>query len=148
MAHTYISQLVHVVFSTKSRRDLIPENNLDEVWRYLAGIARKNGFKAIAIGGTQNHAHALLSLPETVPLSKAVQLMKGGSSKWIHEKFGREFAWQEAYGAFTIGVSQIEATVAYINAQIAHHQKASFEAEFVSFLKKHGIEYDKRYVLG
>jgi len=147
MAHTYISQLVHVVFSTKSRRNILPEN-LDEVWSYIAGIARKNGFKAVAVGGTQNHVHVLLSVPATVPLSKAVQLVKGGSSKWIHEKFGLTFAWQEAYGAFTIGVSQMNATVSYINSQKEHHKKSSFEAEFVSFLKRHGIEYDERYVLG
>ena len=147
MAHTYISQQVHVVFSTKSRRNVLPER-LDEVWSYIAGIARKNGFRAIAVGGTQNHVHVLLSLPATVPLSKAVQLVKGGSSKWIHEKFGSDFAWQEAYGAFTIGVSQMDATIGYINSQVEHHKKASFEAEFVSFLKKHEIEYDERYVLG
>jgi putative transposase len=148
MAHTYISQLVHVVFSTKSRRELLPGQDLEEVWSYLAGIAKRNGFKAVAVGGTRNHVHVLLSLPATVPLSRAVQLIKGGSSKWIHEKFGGDFAWQKAYGAFTIGVSQVEATVAYIKCQEAHHSTASFDAEFISFLKKHGIEYDERYVLG
>ena len=148
MAHTYISQLIHVVFSTKSRRDILPEQNLEEVWSYVAGIARHNGFKAVAVGETRNHTHVLLSLPATISLSKAVQLIKGGSSKWIHEKFGRDFAWQEAYGAFTIGVSQIDPTVAYIKSQEAHHSKASFEVEFLSILKRHGIEYDERYVWG
>lgn len=72
MSHTYISDLVHVVFSTKNRRNVIPADPHERLWSFLGGIARKNGFKAIAIGGTENHVHALLSLPATMPLSKAV----------------------------------------------------------------------------
>ncbi len=116
----------------------------------MGGIARENNLKALAIGGIEDHVHLLLSLPATIPIAKAIQVIKGGSSKWIHEKFPerRDFAWQEGYGAFSVGISQIEATVHYIRTQQEHHRKRTFKEEFLSFLKKHGIEYDERHVLG
>jgi len=92
----------------------------------------------------------LLSLPPTLPVAKAVQLIKAGSSKWLHETRPelRGFAWQEGYGAFSIGVSQVEETVRYIKEQPGHHGTRSFEEEYMAFLKKHRIEYGKRYLFG
>jgi putative transposase len=105
MSHTYVSDLVHCVFSTKERRKLIPSEIQPQLWSFLGGIARKNGFKALMAGGTENHVHILLSLPATIPLAKAVQLLKGASSRWMNETHTKGFAWQEGYGAFTLGVS-------------------------------------------
>ena len=83
-------------------------------------------------------------------IAEALQLIKGGSSKWIHDTFAdqRDFAWQEGYGAFSIGISQLDATIAYVNSQPEHHRKKTFEEEFVSILERHGIPYDPRYVWG
>ncbi len=148
MSHTYVSELVHVVFSTKNRRNTITLDLQDRLWSFLGGIARKNAFKTIAVGGIENHVHLLLSLPATIPLSKAVQLLKAGSSKWLNETPGRHFEWQQGCGAFTVGISQQDQTVAYINSQAEHHKKRSFEEEFVAFLKKHNIDYDPQYVFG
>ena len=148
MSHTYTSELIHCVFSTKERRNLIKDEFQPRLWSFLGGIARKNGFKTIAIGGTTNHVHILLSIPATIPLSKAVQLLKGGSSKWINEIEGGRFAWQEGYGAFTVGISQEADTIRYINSQREHHRRRSFEEECVAFLNKHRIEYDPKYVWG
>jgi REP element-mobilizing transposase RayT len=148
MSHTYVSDLVHCVFSTKERRNSIAPDKQLQLWSYLGGIARKNGFKAVAIGGTENHIHILLSLPATMPLAKAVQLIKGGSSKWMNDTGGRRFAWQEGYGAFTVGISQQPHTIAYINSQAEHHKEHSFEEEFLAFLQKHAIDYDPKYVWG
>ena len=116
----------------------------------MGGIARDNKMKALAVGGVDDHVHMLLSLPSTLPISKAMQLIKGGSSKWIHDVFPtrRDFAWQEGYGAFSIGISQIDDTKQYIANQHEHHRVKSFEEEFLAFLEKHGIEYDPRYVWG
>ena len=148
MAHTYVSELIHCVFSTKLRQNTIPSDRQNRLWSFLGGIARKNGFKAIAVGGTRNHVHVLLSLPATVSIAKAMQLLKGGSSKWMNENGNGKFAWQEAYGAFSVSISQQKATVDYINSQAQHHAKRSFEEEFVAFLHKHGIKYDEKYVWG
>ena len=147
MSHSYIFNLVHCVFSTKYRRNLITKERQPQLWSYLGGIARKNGFKALAIGGTENHVHILLSLPATLPLAKALQLLKGGSSKWMSDT-GDPFAWQEGYGAFTVSVSQQVHTIAYINSQERHHAQRSFEEEFLAFLNKHEIGYDSQHVLG
>src|SRR5262245_55479937 len=89
MSHTYFSILVHCIFSTKERHPVIPPELKNKLWPYIAGIARQNLFKAVAVGGMSDHAHALLSLPTTMPVAKAVQLIKGGSSKWINDHLKR-----------------------------------------------------------
>ncbi|HLW83958.1 MAG TPA: IS200/IS605 family transposase [Candidatus Sulfotelmatobacter sp.] len=148
MSHTYISDLVHCVFSTKLRQNLIPPEIQPELWAFIGGVARENGFKALMVGGTENHVHILLSLPATLPVAKAMQLVKGASSRWMNETRTHDFAWQEGYGAFTVGISQKAHTIAYIQSQAEHHRKRSFEEEFVAFLKRHDVEYDPQYVWG
>jgi REP element-mobilizing transposase RayT len=148
VSHTYVSELIHCVFSTKQRRNLISPEVQPQLWSFLGGIARKNGFKALMVGGTENHVHILLSLPATLTLAKAMQLAKGASSHWMNEKFKSEFAWQEGYGAFTLGISQKKDTIAYIRSQAEHHYKHNYEEEFLAFLKKNGVEYDPKHVWG
>ena len=106
--------------------------------------------KALAVGGADDHVHVLLSLPSTTSIAKAAQEIKALSSKWVHETFPehKDFAWQQGYGAFSIGVSQIKKTIRYIDTQAEHHRKKTFQEEFVSFLKAHGIDYDERYIWG
>ena len=111
----------------------------ERVWAFMGGIARKNGMKALAIGGVEDHVHVLLSVPGTVPVAKGVQLIKAGSSKMIRATFTKDFEWQEGYGAFSIGVSQVRATVAYIRNQRQHHRTIDSQEEFRAFLMKHGI---------
>ena len=120
------------------------------LWPFIGGIARENGMKALAVGGAEDHAHVLLSLPATTPVAKAVQLIKGGPSKWAHETFPerRGFAWQEGYGAFSVSVSHVRDTVAYIGRQAEHHRRALFEDEFRQFLRKHRIGFDEQHVWG
>jgi REP element-mobilizing transposase RayT len=145
---SYISSYVHCVFGTKERRRLITPELRDRLWPFLGGIARQNKMKAIEIGGVEDHVHILLSLPSTMAISKVLQLMKGGSSKWIQETYSehRPFAWQEEYGAFSVSVSQLDKTIEYIKGQEAHHRKMTFQEEFLALLKKHRIEYDERYL--
>jgi REP element-mobilizing transposase RayT len=148
MPHTYVSGLIHCVFSTKQRRNLISAEIQPQLWSFLGGIAHKNGFQALMVGGTENHVHILLSLPATMPLAKAVQLVKGASSHGMNETFKTQFAWQEGYGAFTVGVSQKTDTIAYIQNQAEHHRKRNFEEEFLAFLKKNDVEYDPKHMWG
>ena len=145
---SYVSSYFHCVFSTKERRPLITPALRERLWPFLGGIARQNKMKAIEIGGVADHVHVLLSLPSTVSISKALQLIKGGSSKWVHETFPehRLFAWQEKYGAFSVSVSQLDRIIGYIRNQQERHRKISFQDEFLALLKKHRIEYDERYL--
>jgi len=145
---SYVSSYHHCVFSTKERRPLITASLQERLWPFLGGIARQNKMKALEIGGVADHVHILLSLPATMPIAKAMQLIKGGSSKWIHENFPdqRLFAWQEKYGAFSVSVSQLDTIIAYIKNQPEHHRKMTFQQEFEALLKKHQIEYDEKYL--
>jgi REP element-mobilizing transposase RayT len=115
------------------------------LWPYLGGIAKANKMSPLAIGGVADHVHALVSLPATLTISKAVQLLKGNSSKWLHEQFPElwSFGWQEGYGAFSIGLSGVAATKNYIATQAEHHRRKTFQEEFRSFLDKHGLAYDE-----
>ena len=144
--HSFSSCLMHCVWSTKNREPLLTSDLRDRLWPYLGGIARENQMKAVAIGGAVDHVHILLSLPAKLSVAKAIQLLKGNSSKWIHETFPklRFFAWQEGYGAFSIGISGVDATVSYIKNQAEHHRKHSFREEFKTMLRKDGLNYDER----
>ncbi len=144
--HSFTSIFVHCVWSTKNREPLLTSDVRDRLWPYLGGIARENKIKAPAIGGAADHVHVLVSLPATLSVAKALQLLKGNSSKWTHETFPkmRSFEWQEGYGAFSIAVSGVDASVAYIRNQAEHHRARSFRDEFRAILQRHGFEYDER----
>ena len=145
---SYVSSYFHGVFSTKERHKLITPGLQERLWPFLGGIARQNDMKTLTIGGVEDHIHILLSLPATMPIAKAMQLIKGGSSKWIHETFPDQqlFAWQEQYGAFSVSVSQLDMVTTYIQNQREHHRTRSFQEELLDLLKKHRIEYDERYL--
>jgi REP element-mobilizing transposase RayT len=148
MPHSYVSNLVHYIFSTKERFPFIDQELESRLWSYMGGIARENGMKALAVGGTTDHAHALISLSATLSVAKGIQLIKGGSSKWVHDQWPkhRKFEWQDGYGAFSISASQTKSVITYINGQKEHHRKRTFEEEFLQFLDNYRVEYDPRYV--
>jgi putative transposase len=114
----------------------------------LGGIAKENKMKALTIGGVSDHVHILVSLPSTLSVAKGVQLLKGNSSKWIHETFPRlrSFEWQEGYGAFSISVSGVSETREYIRNQKEHHRRRSFQEEFAAMLRKHGFADDEPFL--
>ena len=150
MGSSCVSSLYHVVFSTKERKRTLTLELRERLWPYMGGIARTNHMKALSIGGVEDHVHLLLSIPSALHIAKAVQLIKGGSSAWMHEEFPeyRHVYWQEGYGAFSIGVSQIGDTIRYTERQAEHHHRTSFQDEFRTFLKRHEIEFDERFVWG
>ena len=145
---SYVSSYFHCVFGTKERRPQITPELRERLWPFLGGIARQNQIKALEVGGVEDHVHLRLSLPPTVSIAKAMQLLKGGSSKWVHETFPehRLFRWQEKYGAFSVSVSQLDKALEYIKGQAEHHRKMTFQEEFVALLKKHRMAYDERYL--
>src|ERR1043165_9805925 len=120
---SYISSYLHCVFGTIERRPLITPELRERLWPFMGGIARQNQMTAIEIGGMPDHVHMLLSLPSTLSIAKALQLIKGGSSKWVHETFPehRLFGWQVKYGAFAVSVSLLDKIVQYIKDQEPHH---------------------------
>jgi len=149
MANTYTSLHYHVVFSTKNRQPFLGEAIRGRLFAYLGGIARENKMTALEIGGVADHVHLLLSIPASLAVSKAVQLLKGGSSHWLNETFSDiiDFAWQDGYAAFTVSQSQLDDVRAYIRSQPEHHRTKTFVEEYRAFLTRHRIEYDERYLL-
>lgn len=150
MANTYTSLFYHVVFSTKNRVNYIKPEIENRVWAYIGGVARKHKMTALQVGGIEDHIHALVIAPPVLSLSQMAQFLKGDSSKWIKDEFPmlRGFAWQDGYGAFTVSKSNIPDVIDYIKNQREHHRKKSFQEEYLGLLKKHGIEYDERYLWG
>ena len=148
MPQSLASLLVHIIFSTKNRTDLIAPEIETQLYSYIGGILTNNKSRLIAANGTTNHIHLLVSLSKTIALSEIIGDVKRDSSKWVKTqgaKFG-DFHWQDGYGAFSLGQSQVPAVKRYIMGQKEKHQALSFEDEFRSFLRKYEIEFDERYV--
>jgi len=147
MAHTFTNLLSHVIFSTKDRLPLLTPDLRPDMLAYLGGIVRKLHGKVIESNARADHVHCLLSLPPTLAVAEALRVLKSNSSLWVHETRHRKvFAWQTGYGAFSVSQSNVPAVARYIRNQDQHHRKVSFQEEFIAFLKRHGIEYDERYI--
>ena len=145
---SFVKVYVHYVFSTKYREPYIVPELENQLWAYMGGIARNNNMEAIAINGTEDHAHVLLSLPSTITIAHAIQLVKGASSNWVHETFReyQDFEWQKGYGAFIISHYDLQKTINYIKNQRKHHQTQNYKSEFLGLLKKYDLDYDERYI--
>jgi putative transposase len=111
MAQTLVCLRVHVVFATKDRRPMITPEVESELYAYLGGTMKNLDSHCLAAGGTANHVHLLISQSKNMALSRLMEEIKKSSSKWIKTKGAtlRTFGWQDGYGAFTIGQSQVEA---------------------------------------
>lgn len=148
MAQTLTQILLHLVFSTKNRADLITPEIEPDLFAYLGGICRNLDCPLIAAGGTTNHIHLLVAFGKTITLADLLMHTKKDSSKWLKSKGIRPFAWQEGYGAFSIGESGRAATMTYIKKQKKHHTRMTFEDELKTLCRKYRVEYDPKYLLG
>ena len=137
---SYVSNHVHVVFSTKGRLKTIPEDVQPKLWAYLAGVARKHGMVPVAVGGMADHAHVLLDLGASLGIAKAVQVLKANSSRWMNEHPGARFEWQDGYFACSVSKSQVATVRKYIENQAEHHRTIDSSQEFALLLKRHGLE--------
>ncbi|MGB7070784.1 MAG: IS200/IS605 family transposase [Pyrinomonadaceae bacterium] len=145
MPQSLIKILVHVVFSTKNRVDLISPEIEAELFAYIHGIVHNNKSKLIIVNGTSNHIHLLISVGKTIDISNLVGHIKRSSSVWL-KQHREDFYWQEGYGAFSIGQSQVNDVVRYIEGQKQHHAVSEFKDEFRTMLKKYQLKYDERFV--
>jgi putative transposase len=147
MPSTHLSLHFHVIFSTKDRQPYIAEEWRSRLHEYLGGLIRSAGAIPEVVGGVADHVHLLVGLRATHTLSSFVQDIKQTSSRWIHETIGaKDFVWQQGYGAFTVSVSNREAVKEYIGSQPEHHRTKTFQQEYVTFLKKHEIKFEEKYL--
>ena len=150
MANTYTCLHYHFVFSTKNREPWITPAVEDRIWAFLGGIARKNRMTPLQIGGIEDHIHLVAGMAPTVAPADAVQLLKGGSSHWIHKTLPGflSFAWQDGYGAFAVSKSGLPEVIRYVETQRERHRARTFQEEYRALLDKHQINYDERYLWG
>jgi REP element-mobilizing transposase RayT len=149
MPQSLAKVLVHIVFSTKNRSPFLSDKNVrEEMHAYLGGTCNNLDCPVLTVGGVADHVHILCALSRNLPIAKVVGDMKRGSSKWIKTK-GRmltKFAWQNGYGVFSVGQSEVERVRQYIVGQEDHHRKKTFQDEYRSFLKEYGVNYNERYI--
>ncbi len=141
--------LYHIVFSTKERKPLLRNDDFrDEVWRYMAGIASNLEGDALRVGGYFDHSHLLVRIPAKLAVADFVRQLKASTSKHINDEMNatRKFHWQDGYGAFSVSRSQADAVVTYIDRQLVHHRRRTFQEEYLKMLDNHEIEYDPKYL--
>ena len=138
----------HIIFATRYRQKTIRPELQHRLYEYIGGIVRKQKGHLIEIGGVEDHIHILANLSPVAAISDSVRDIKANSAKWMNELPERKdkFEWQKGYGAFTVSASQIESVCKYIQNQKEHHRVKSFEEEYIEFLKRHGIEFERRYL--
>lgn len=148
MSHTFTQLTVHAVFSTKERRKLIPAAHAKRIHAYMASLINDRFGFTREIGGSADHVHILFDIKQVESVADCMEAVKSVSSGWVHDTFAglRDFAWQEGYGAFSVSASSIPRVRAYLRGQEEHHKARPFEDEFKALLKRHGIQYDERYL--
>ncbi len=148
MANTYTQIHIHAVFAVQNRLSLINKSWQFRLYQYLTGIVQNNGHKLLAINGMPDHIHILFGMRPLQSVSDLLQDIKGDSSKWINQNklVKGKFSWQEGYGAFSYGKSQISDIATYIQNQEKHHKKRTFREEYLEFLKLFEINFDERYI--
>ena len=148
MANTFSQIYIQVVFAVKGRENLISKDWKDELYMYITGICKNNHQKLIAINGVSDHIHIFIGLKPSMAISDLVKDIKAYSSRFINEKqwIKGKFSWQEGYGAFSYGHSQLDTVIKYIQNQEAHHATKTFKEEYLEFLAKFEVEYDEKYL--
>jgi putative transposase len=148
MANTFSQIYIQTVFAVNSRLSLVRTEFKEELYKYITGIVKNKGQKLISINGMTDHVHILIGLKPAMALADLVQDIKADSSNFINRKKwvrGR-FSWQEGYGAFSYGHSQLDTIIRYIQNQEQHHRRRSFKDEYLAWLKKFEIPFEEKYV--
>jgi putative transposase len=140
--------ILHIIFSTKDRERWLDSDVRRRMHAYLATICRDLGVDFVHVGGLSDHVHIVSTLPRTLSQAQLVEQIKKTSSKWIKTVNARcrGFTWQRGYGAFSVSASQLESVLDYVNSQQEHHRTRTFQEEYRELLRKHGVDFDERYV--
>jgi putative transposase len=147
MANTYTQIHLHIIFAVKYRDGVIQASWKDELYKYIVCVIQENKHKLIIINGMPDHIHILIGMHPTQSIADLLQDIKGNSSTWINKRklVRGKFEWQEGYGIFSYGKSQIKEVIKYIENQEEHHRNRTFRDEYLAFLEKFEVEYDEKY---
>ncbi len=140
--------ILHIVFSTKNREPWLDSNLRPRLHAYLATICRDLGSDFVRVGGVADHVHIVATLSRIVSQAQLVEQIKKLSSKWtktVDVRY-RGFCWQRGYGIFSVSPSQLDTVLEYVDKQHEHHRTRTFQEEYRDLLRKHGMDFDERYV--
>lgn len=149
MAQSLSKILVHTVFSTKDREPLLDDADLlAETHAFLGGVLTRLDCQPLIVGGVADHVHILHVLGRTKDIAEVVKEVKRVSSSWLKTRGPglEEFSWQNGYGAFSIGASQVPRVRRYIESQADHHRRMTFQDEFRGLLRRYDVPFNERYV--
>jgi putative transposase len=148
MPQSLTKLLVHLIYSTKNREAVLLDDIRDELHRYMAGILKEWESPPILVNSVADHVHILYSHSKNHSISRIVEQVKTGSSKWLKTKGAsfEGFHWQNGYGAFSVSQSSVAAVVKYIEGQQEHHRRRTFQEEYRDFLRRYEVPFDERYV--
>jgi putative transposase len=140
--------ILHIIFSTKNREPWLHSDVRPRMHAYLATICRDVDADFVRVGGAADHVHIVTTLPRTLSQAQLIERIKKASSKWIKplDVRYRSFFWQRGYGAFSVSPSQLDSVLEYVNKQQDHHRTRTFQEEYRELLRKHGVDFDERYV--
>jgi putative transposase len=148
MANTYHQIYLQVIFAVKYREAVIKQDWQSNLFGVIGNLINDVGCKTIIVNGVEDHVHCLIGLKPSVSVSEMMQAVKGKSSKYIndHSLTQHRFEWQEGYGVFSYGQSQVDSVYKYIKEQQEHHKEQTFRDEYLEFLQKFKVEYDEQYI--
>ena len=148
MAGTFHQIHLQIIFAVKGRANLLQKQWRQEVFKYMAGIIKKKDQKPIIINGVSDHVHLFVGLKPVMSVSDLVRDVKNNSSNFIndHGWLPDKFSWQEGFGVFSYGHSQIDRIYNYVLNQEQHHRKTTFKEEYEAYLEKFEIEHEDRYL--
>jgi putative transposase len=145
---TFSQIYIQIVFAVQNRNALISPDWDESLYKYITGIIQNKDQKMLAINGVLNHIHFLIGMRPSCCLSDLIREVKKSSNDFIKvNRFTKfNFSWQEGYGAFSYGHSQVDTVIRYIHRQKEHHKKQTFQSEYKTILKRFEIEHDDRYL--
>jgi putative transposase len=148
MSQSLSKVILHIIFSTKDRQPWLDTDVRPRMHAYLAIVCRDLGAELVRVGGVRDHVHIVTTLPRTLSQAQFIEQIKKASSKWVKDLDAqyRGFFWQRGYGAFSVSPSQLDGMLQYVDAQQEHHRTRTFQEEYRALLRRHGIDFDERYI--
>ena len=133
---------VHCVWTTKNRETILRKDIRQKVFEHIKENSDKKDIYIRTLNGYSDHVHCLICLKKEQNIAECLRLLKGESSYWINKRkfFNSKFNWQDDYFAVSIGPSQVNDVVKYIDNQENHHKLKPFIQEYDEFIKNYNFK--------
>lgn len=148
MPNTFSQIYLQFVFAVKGRQSLIPKQHKEELHKYMTALVQARKAKMLAVNCMPDHVHLFVGFKPSVLISDFVKEIKVQSNEFIKEKkwIQQNFSWQEGYGVFSYGHSQIDRVCKYVLNQEEHHKRKTFKQEYLEFLERFAIPFEEKYL--